>query len=109
MVLGIQIVGMLFGVFILYMTFVMYKRKEFTFNEWGFWTLFAIIFALISIFPRIIDPVVISLNLGRKMDLLVIVGFMFLTAAALYTYMVARRNQKRIENLVRNLALKKKK
>ncbi len=109
MVLGIQIFGMLFGVFILYMTFVMYKRKEFTFNEWGFWTLFGIVFALISLFPRVLDPIVAGLNLGRKMDLLVILGFMFLTGAVLYTYTVSRRNQRRIEGIVRAIAIKKRK
>jgi hypothetical protein len=108
MVLGIQIFGMLFGALILYIIFVMYKRKNLTFNEWGFWTVFAAIFALISMFPRILDPFVVGLNLGRKMDLLIIVGFMFLTAAVLYTYLIVRSNQKRIENIVRNIALKKK-
>lgn len=106
MVLGIQIFGMLFGIFVLYLTFFMYKRKEFTFNEFLFWTIFAVGFAVISLFPRILDPIVATLSLGRKMDLLVILGFMFLTAALVYTYIVARRNQKKLEDLVRNLAIK---
>ncbi len=107
MVLGIQIFGGLFGLFLIYFTFVLYKRKDLTFNEWGFWSVFGIVFVIISLFPRLLDSVVATLSLGRKMDLFIILGFMFLIMAVFYIYQVTRRNQKKLEELVRNLALKK--
>lgn len=108
MVLGIQVFGGLFGLFLIYFTFVLYKKQNLTFNEWGFWSVFGLIFAIISLFPRLLDPIVVTLNLGRKMDLFIILGFMFLIIAVFYVYQVTRRNQKQLEELVRNLALKKK-
>lgn len=108
MVLGIQVFGLLFGLFMLYLSFLNHKRKEFTVNEWAFWTLLSAAFMVISLFPQVLEPVVETLNLGRTLDLFIILGFMFLIAAVFYTYMVTRKTQRRMEELVRKLALKKK-
>ena len=109
MVLGIQIVGLLFGLGLVYLTFLHYKRREFTLTEWSFWTILAVLFATVAIFPGILDPIVESLSLARTMDLFIIIGFMFLTAAVYYTYTVVRCNQKKLEEIVRKVALEKKK
>ncbi|MAG15646.1 hypothetical protein CMO88_01140 [Candidatus Woesearchaeota archaeon] len=109
MPLGIQVFGLVFSAFILYMSFLYYKKKEFTLTEWSFWALFAILFATLSVFPQVLDPIVRSLNLGRKLDLFIILGFMFLIATTFYTYRVARNTDKRVEELVRNMAIEKEK
>ncbi len=44
MLLGIQIAGILFALFMLYITFLHRKRDEFTVNEAGFWTLMWVCF-----------------------------------------------------------------
>src|SRR3989338_8109480 len=106
-VLGIQVFGLVFGIFVLYMSFLQWKKKEFTINEWAFWSVFAIAFSTVSLFPNILNPVVVSLKLGRTLDLFIIVGFMFLIASTFYTYKVVRKVQKGLENLVRQLALEK--
>lgn len=107
MVLGIQVLGTVFGFFILYMSFLQWKKKEFTVNEWAFWSLFAIGFSAISLFPNVLEPLLVSLKLARALDFLIIVGFMFLIAAMFYTYRVVRRVQKSLEQLVRQLALER--
>ena len=107
MPLGVQVFGLVFSAFILYMSFLYYKKKEFTFTEWSFWMLFAVIFAILSIFPELLNPIVTTLNLGRKLDLFIIIGFMFLIATTFYTYRVARNTDKRVGDLVRNLAIEK--
>ena len=105
MPLGIQVFGLAFSAFMLYLSFLYYKKREFTLTECGFWALFAAIFATLSIFPDVLNPVVRSLNLGRKLDFLIILGFMFLIAATFYTYRVTRHTDKRVETLVRNMAI----
>jgi len=109
MVLGIQVFGLVFSAFILYMSFLYYKKREFTLTEWSFWALFAIIFAVLSVFPYLLDPIVTTLNLGRKLDLFIILGFMFLIALTFYTYRVTRHTDKRMEELVRIIAMGKSK
>lgn len=108
MVLGIQVIGVLFGLFLVYLTFLYHKRREFTFNEWAFWTIMAIAFMIISLFPQLLDPIVKSLSLTRTMDLFIILGFMFLIAAVFYSYRVTRDTQKKLEEVVRIIALRKK-
>ncbi len=106
-VLGIQVFGLVFGIFILYMSFLQWKKKEFTINEWAFWAGFAVLFSIVSLFPNILSPIVTSLKLGRTLDLFIILGFMFLIAATYYTYRVVRKTQKGLEDLVRQIALER--
>lgn len=107
MVLGIQVFGLVFSAFMLYLSFLYYKKKEFTLTEWGFWAVFAGLFAALSLFPGLLDPVVSTLNLGRKLDLLIILGFMFLIAATFYTYRVTRHTDRKVEELVSKLAIER--
>lgn len=106
-ILGIQLFGTVFGIFVLYMSFLQWKKKEFTLNEWAFWSVFAIGFSGVALFPDLLNPVVSSLRLERKLDFFIIMGFMFLIGAAFYTYKVARRTQKGLEELVRQLAMER--
>lgn len=107
MVEAIQIIGLGFSAFILYVSFLYYKKRDFTLAEWGFWTLFAAGFAVVSVAPNVIDPVVSTLNFARKLDLFIVLGFMFLIAMVFYNYHMTRHADKRVEELVRNLAIEK--
>ena len=107
MPLGIQVFGLVFSAFILYVSFLYYKKRQFTLIEWGFWTGFSVMFAAVSVFPQFLDPVVATLNLTRKLDLFIILGFMFLIAATFYTYTVTRRTDRRMEDVVKKMALER--
>lgn len=109
MVLGIQVAGFLFGLFMIYYSFVNYKRKEFTPKEFGFWLLLWIIFIIITLFPFVLDPIVKTFGFFRALDLLIISGFLFLIVAIFYTYTLVRKNQKKLEVVVRQIAMKKNK
>ena len=107
-ILGIQILGMIFGFFMLYYNFLQYKRKEFTIKEYSFWFLFWAGFVVITLFPQILDPVLVSLNIARALDFFIIGGFLFLVFVSFYTYIIVRKNQRKVEEIVRQIALKKK-
>ena len=109
MVLGIQIAGFLFGLFMIYYSFLNYKRKEFTVKEFSFWVLLWTIFVIIALFPYLLNPLVKALGFLRALDLLVISGFIFLIFAIFYTYTISRKNQKQIETIVREIAIKRNK
>ena len=106
-ILGIQILGSAFGIFMLYYTFLHWKRKELTRNEGTFWISFWGIFLIVTVVPSVLDGIVVSLDLTRTMDLFIITGFLFLVGALFYTYLLVRKNQKKLEEIVRNIALKK--
>ena len=107
-ILGIQILGILFGFFMMYYTFLQYKRKEFTTKEYSFWFLFSAAFILVTLFPQILDPLLSTLSIARALDFFIITGFLFLIFVTFYTYTVVRKNQRKLEEVVRNVALRKK-
>jgi len=110
MFLGIQVLGVLFGLFMLYLTFLNGKRKEFTSKESIFWILIWAIFIFISTLPSSLDFLVRDIiGLSRPLDFFIIAGFMFLIGSIYYTYTIVRKNQNRIEEIVRKLAIEKRK
>ena len=109
MVLGIQIAGFLFGLFMVYYSFLKYKRREFTVKEFSFWLVLWVVFIIVALFPYVLDPLSKSLNFARTFDLLVISGFLFLILAIFYIYTITKKNQKQLETIVRELAIKRNK
>ena len=107
MILGIQIFGLIFALVMLYMTFLHFKRKEFTVNESLFWIALMAVFIIIIFIPGIMDPVIRTLNIARTMDFYIILGFMFLIFSNYYTYSQMRVNQRRLEKIVREIAIKR--
>jgi len=110
MLLGIQIAGILFGLFMLYITFLHGKRKEFNSKEGIFWIVAWIVFIILVIFPNVVDIVSKNvLNIGRTLDFLIIMGFMFLIGISFHNYTLVKRNENKLEKLVRKIAIDKKK
>lgn len=110
MFLGIQILGILFGLFMLYLTFLHGKRKEFTNKEVIFWILLWAIFISISLVPSSLDFLVKDLiGLSRPLDFFIIAGFMFLIGSTFHTYTIVRKNQNKIEEVVKKIAIERKK
>ena len=92
----------------IYYTFLQYKRKEFTIKEYAFWLILWAVFVVFTIFPNYLDPIVEIFHLARTMDFFIITGFIFLSGAAFYTYILVRKNQRKVEKIVREIALRKK-
>lgn len=107
-ILGIQILGILFGFFMMYYTFLQYKRNEFTIKEYSFWFIFWGGFVIITLFPQILDPFLASIGIVRALDFFMIAGFLFLIFVIFYTYTIVRKDQRKLEEVVRNIALKRK-
>ena len=107
MIMGIQVSGILFALFMLYLTFLHKKRKEFTVVESGFWSIAWFVFILLVLFPHSLDSIVDILEFGRTMDLFIVVGFMFVIGSIFYTYSVLRKTQKKLEFVVKKIAIDK--
>ncbi len=107
MVLGVQIIGVLFALFMLYLTFLHKKRKEFRTAEYVLWVIFWLAFMFISLFPTSLNFIVVTLHISRTLDLLVIGGFLFVILVSFYTYSITRKTQNKVEELVRKIAVNK--
>lgn len=105
MLLGVQILGILFALWLLYLSFLHYKRNEFNTTEFSFWVLLWVLFGFVTIFPNSLEFAVDTLSLARKMDLFTIIGFLFLTALTFYNYTTVKKSKNKLENVVRKLAI----
>ena len=109
MILGIQVLGVLFGLFMLYVTFLHQKRNEFSIKEGVFWIVSWVFFIYVVVWPRSLDFIVKDiLRVSRTFDFFIVLGFMFLIGITFYNYLVIRKTNKKIETLVRKIALDKK-
>ena len=107
MVLGIQIVGILFGLFLCYYTFLYYKKKLFTQKELTFWILVWLSFVVFSLIPDLLEPILKKVAFARVLDFFIIIGFMFILSILFYIYTIVRKNQKQIEEIIRQVAIEK--
>jgi len=106
MILGVQIIAIIFGIFMLYVTFLHLKRKEFTSKESGAWFIIWISFTFISIFPTILDIFIKEvLQLSRRLDFFIIVSIIFMLGVLFYMYGIVRSTQKSVEKVVRECSI----
>lgn len=106
MILGIQILGIVFGLLMTYLVFLHYKRKEFGKGQFFFWQTIWIVFILVVLFPGITTGLINKLGVVRTMDLLTIFGFMFITLLVFYNYFTINKIKKKLERTTREQALK---
>ena len=108
--LAIQIVGILFALLMLYLTFLHLRRKEFTNKETIFWFGAWTIFLFLAIFPKGFDFLIKNLlSFNRRLDFFIVAGFMFIIGMIFHIYTTIRKLQNKMDKLVRRIALEREK
>jgi len=108
-ILGIQLIGICFALFMIYITFIRKKRNEFTIKEASVWLILWIGFMVIAIFPRSMNFIIIDvIQMSRPLDFYIVAGLMFMTGILFYTYSLVRKTQKKIDDIVTKMAIDKK-
>lgn len=102
----IQILGIIFGMTMLYFTFVKRKRQELSIEEMWLWFSGWGILILLALWPSILDPIIGPLNFHRRLDFFVVVGFFVLLGLVFYNYSVVKKMERKLEVYVRQEALK---
>jgi len=109
-ILGIQIVGVAFGIIFIYLTFMNSKRSELDTKETVFWMVIWGGLVLISFFPNMLNFLVEKIvNVSRTLDFIIIMAFLIMFGIIFYIFILTKRTENRLEKLVRNLALKESK
>ncbi len=108
MILGIQILGVLFALIMMYVTFLHQRRKELNAGEYFFWFGVWAAFLLLVIFPTSLDFLIKDvLSLGRRLDFFIIVGLMLMIGILFHTYSIVRKTQNKVERVVGKIAVEK--
>lgn len=105
-ILGVQIIAVLFAIFMIYVAFLHWKRKDINGGEIFFWTLLWFGFIIITLFPNILQNLTKLLFFTRVMDFLMVIAFMILAFLGFQNHISNRRMEKKIEELVRKEATK---
>lgn len=105
-ILGVQIIAVLFAIFMIYVAFLHFKRKDINGGEIFFWTFLWLGFIVITLFPNILQNLTKLLFFTRVMDLLMVAAFMILAFLGFQNHVSNRRMEKKIEELVRKEATK---
>lgn len=106
-ILGVQIIAVLFAVFMVYVAFLNWKKKDINTGEIIFWVILWLTFIFISLFPKILQEMTQLLFFARVMDLLMVMAFMILAFLGYQNHISNKRVEKKIEDLVRKEAVKK--
>ncbi len=103
-ILGVQIIAVLFAVFMIYVSFLHWKRKDFDGGEIFFWIALWLGFIFITLFPDVLQNITKKLFFTRVMDFLMVAAFMILAFLGFQNHVSNRRMEKKIEELIREEA-----
>ena len=104
----LQILGIGYLLMMFYLTFLYYKRNNYSLRSFIFWTIVWIFGVLLLIAPETVSFVTQKMGVARVIDFYLIIGLMFFSIICFLNYATVKRSEAKIEELVRKLALKKK-
>jgi hypothetical protein len=107
--IGVQILAILFVLWMTYFSFLHFKRREFTIIEFAFWQIIWLGLATIVLFPATTRIITRTLGFYRAFDFLTVGGITILFGVTFRNYVLLRRTERKVESLVRQLALQEKK
>jgi len=106
MILGLQFLAVIFALLMVYLAYVSFRRKEINRVEAGIWTLAWSIALLMVLFPNTLRNFAETFFISRLLDVLIMGGFVLIITMVAIAYIKTRQVEKKIEELVRKLALK---
>jgi len=106
MIFGLQVIGLVFSLIMLYFAYVHYRRGEINGLEIIFWLVAWIGAILIIIFPQVFGVFAKTIAISRAFDLAVIGGFIFVIPLVYLSYMRVKRLERKLEEYVRQESLR---
>jgi hypothetical protein len=102
----IQIFGIFIALFLLYYTYLNYRKHVLALRELLPWAILWIGLILVTIFPSIVNVFLEGFGINRALDLFMIVAIFILLAVIFHNYITVHRLENRIEKFIRSEALK---
>ncbi len=109
MIVGLQIIGILFSLIMVYFALLHYKKGHLNGMEISSWIIIWVLVIFVVIFPEVVRIYASSFAVSRVLDLLIAGAFVVVFIMVASSYVRVSQLEKRIEELVRKLTLKEKK
>ncbi len=107
MLLGIQILGLMFIAMMIYFTYLNYKRHNYGSKSLIAWLIIWIAAGIIIIIPGTLYGIMEYLNIDRTQDLLYTGAFIILFVTVFNMYVTIKKTHAKVEALVRKEAIQK--
>ncbi len=106
MILGLQIIAIIFAFLMIYLAILHRRRGEIDRTEIISWVTIWIVIIFIVIFPEILRTFAKNLFITRLFDLMVVGGFILVITMVSKSYVSTRKLEKKLEDLIREDVLK---
>jgi hypothetical protein len=106
MILGLQIIAILFAFAMIYFAVLHRRRGEIDKIEILSWVVIWIATIIIVVFPELLRRFAQAFFITRLFDLMVVGGFILVIAMVARTYVSTKKMEKKMEEFIRSEALK---
>jgi hypothetical protein len=106
-IITLQLVLIAFALLMTYSLFLHWKKKNISNKFFFSWLVIFGIFVFLSLFPKLLEPLLKELFIVRIMDLGMIGTFMILTYVTIENNIKIKNLEDKIERLVRKITVKK--
>ncbi len=100
-----QILAVLFAFFMMYVVSIHGKKRTLSVPEVSFWFSLWILFAVLSLFPSLLEGITTTLHFARVFDLLVVATLMLLSIVVFLNYFGQKEANRKLEKFVRLKAI----
>lgn len=107
MALTIQYLAAFFGIVMVYLTYMYFRRRELSSLDLFIWGVVWIIFILAVIFPQTLNIFLETFNVQGAIDFITIFAFIFIFGLVFYLHLSVRKIQKKMVAVVRETAIKR--
>lgn len=102
--IGVQILALLFVIWMTYFSYLHYRRREFSLYEFLFWQIMWVGLTVIVLLPKSVNFVLKTFSISRTFDFVVIAGIVLLFGITFRNYVILKRTERKIEDLTRRMA-----
>ena len=104
--IGIQFVAIIFALWMIYFSYLHFRRGEFSKKEFILWEILWLGLVFVVIYPGSVNFILKTFHIVRTFDFVVVVGIVVLFGVTFRNYVLLKRLEKKIENIVRADSLK---
>jgi hypothetical protein len=101
--IGVQILALLFVIWMTYFSYLHYRRREFSLYEFLFWQIMWVGLTIIVLLPKSVNFVLKTFSISRTFDFVVISGIVILFGITFRNYVLLKRTERKIEDLTRRI------
>ncbi len=106
MIKPIQVIAIIFAIFLLLKAILRLKNKKLTINEFLFWSAISVILIILSIFPQLSNIVANFFGFGRGLDFFIVSSILLIFYLIFRIYIMLEELDSKIVKLARSISLK---